>query len=100
MREPQAHLRPVGTGGGREEGWGPCACPSLPYDSPGFCKIRYFVDEGKRITRQRWTGTRPPPPPNPAPCPYRTGATIRDITRYGWSSPVQRDDTDNMEGYA
>src|SRR5690348_12161631 len=28
MRGPPAASHPVGTGGGRGEGWGPCACPS------------------------------------------------------------------------
>src|SRR5712692_1384974 len=49
-------LRPVGTRGGRGDGWGPCACPGC-VTPPGLLPTR--------------TSTRPPHPPHSAPCPYR-----------------------------
>src|SRR5579863_4582399 len=58
--------RPVGTRGGRGDGWGPCACP-------GHNTIRWgFVRQTGRLPTR--TSTRPPHPPDPTPCPYRTEA--------------------------
>src|SRR5215472_13178408 len=51
--------RPVGTGGGCGDGWGPCACP-------GGHTLRWDAVTPTERTRAR-TGTRPPHPPNPAP---------------------------------
>src|SRR6266852_4544853 len=56
-------LRPVGTRGGRGEGWGPCACPGG--NASGLGCVR---PTGLLPTR---TSTRPPHPPRSAPCPYR-----------------------------
>src|SRR6266851_1285101 len=58
-----ACLRPVGTRGGRGEGWGPCACPGGM--TSGLGSLR---PTGLLPTR---TSTRPPHPPRSAPCPYR-----------------------------
>src|SRR5216683_4872011 len=57
-------LRPVGTRGGRGEGWGPCACPAGMTSGLGCVR-----PTGRIPTR---TSTRPPHPPHCAPCPYRT----------------------------
>ena len=56
-------LRPVGTRGGRGEGWGPGACPGG--NASGLGCVR---PTGLLPTR---TSTRPPHPPCSAPCPYR-----------------------------
>src|SRR5579859_7805824 len=58
----------VGTGGGRVDGRGPCACPPLQPDSSG-------VSSNQRIAIARGTGTRPPPVHSSAPCPYRSRHT-------------------------
>src|SRR5216684_8351605 len=57
-------LRPVGTRGGRGEGWWPCACPGGLTSGLGCVR-----PTGLLPTR---TSTRPPHPPHCAPCPYRT----------------------------
>ncbi len=56
-------LRPVGTRGGRGEGWGPCACPRG--DETGW---PHGTQTNRHAAR---TSTRPPHPPHCAPCPYR-----------------------------
>src|SRR5229473_6311901 len=56
-------LRPVGTRGGRGEGWGPCACPRGMTSGLGSVRPTGLIP-----TR---TSTRPPHPPHPTPCPYR-----------------------------
>src|SRR5579859_7962662 len=58
-------LRPVGTGDGGVEGWGPCACPRRH-------PIHMRLVRQMGYTRTR-TGTRPPPLHPSTPCPYRMG---------------------------
>src|SRR5579859_7775304 len=62
--------RPVGTGGGCGEGWGPCACPRGITIRSDFLRQK---DHGP--TR---TGTRPPHPLRPSPCPYRWVASVSE----------------------
>ncbi len=78
-------LRPVGTRGGRGEGWGPRACPAGMTSGLGSVRSTGLIP-----TR---TSTRPPHPPHPTPCPYRmqdAGAAsvpMGMITPFGWQSP-------------
>src|SRR5947209_5603547 len=58
------HPHLVGTGGGCEEGWGPCACPRAE-----ATRWHYESRTNRVATR---TGTRPPHPLSPSLCPYRT----------------------------
>src|SRR5579859_6550774 len=51
--------------GGREEGWGPCACPRCHMIRPGL-----VTPTNLHPTR---TGTRPPHPPSPPPVPTGRG---------------------------
>src|SRR5579859_2143447 len=67
---PTASPHPVGTRGGCEEGWGPCACPRR------YTSRLDIARTDRTCTR---TGTRPPHPLNTAPCPYRMG---RLLTRF------------------
>src|SRR5712664_3357365 len=63
-----ACLRPVGTRGGRGEGWGPRACPGGMTSGLGSVRPTGLIP-----TR---TSTRPPHPPHSTPCPYRKEADI------------------------
>ncbi len=54
----------VGTGGGVERMWGPCACP------PRDATIVPHLPLMNRLASR--TSTRPPPIPSSTPCPYRT----------------------------
>src|ERR1700680_2249513 len=77
---------PVGTRGGCEEGWGPCACPR-----GNRIRLGSVRPDGHTPTR---TSTRPPHPPNPAPCPYRTVGTLAShcvrITPFGRQNSLGR----------
>src|SRR5260221_2010658 len=64
--------RPVGTRGGRGEGWGPCACPGGLTSSLGSVR-----STGRIPTR---TSTRPPHPPT-APLVPTGGRT--PLPRFG-----------------
>jgi hypothetical protein len=64
-------LRPVGTRGGRGEGWGPCACPSGMTMGLGAVRPTGLIPT--------MTSTRPPHPPHSAPCPYRMQDALSPI---------------------
>src|SRR5581483_12082302 len=57
----------VGTRGGVEWMWGPCACPRGPH------VIRRGIRKSQRHRPATRTSTRPPPNPASTPCPYRAG---------------------------
>src|SRR5260370_14588264 len=84
-------LRPVGTRGGRGEGWGPCACPGGL--TMGLGSVR---PTGLIPTR---TSTRPPHPPHSAPCPYRTEADIPTHSPIRSSTFIRRLGRKRPNGY-
>ncbi len=77
-------LRPVGTRGGRGEGWGPGACPAGMTSGLGCVRPTGLIP-----TR---TSTRPPHPPHSAPCPYRMQDALPRFGRHhssgGWAASV------------
>src|SRR5207253_4537395 len=59
-RTENVRSRPVGTRGGREEGWGPCACPGRTTMHEGLWmprQMRYLRSEERRVGKEwraRW----------------------------------------------
>src|SRR5690242_4917555 len=66
-------LHPVGTGGGRGDGRGPCACPSWQYDTWGFARQTERTPDEDR--HKAPTATRP------FPLPLQMGSDVEIPTR-------------------